>query len=1115
MTPYAPKRVLVKKECHLAPRTKLYIENIKKFNPTVEIVYLNDNYKAPEHLDAKGKYEYEKETVIIGERVEDFIRSFPSPGDIVEHFVTVVNTSWMCAYKCEFCYLQNSQASQHILYTNFHKLDRELETAAFANTAILTVWSLLSFATKKTYLKIPDNLMETSDWLREHFVNARINSDEKAIRSILGKQKVFYKKLGVKDLGIKEEQFIVDRKRIEYLYKENKKYPLWLNTAEFQDSAAVEHLTGGLEYLIQKLPKNKDLYLKLRTRSDNFDVLTRYPLFNRVQAIVDVDPQSTIDKYEPGTASLDERIELLNKLQKVEGLILRILFEPIFYHLNWEIEFKEMIRKVFDKVDPKRINKVTIGFPRYRKQLKESIRIHYPNTTLFTPEQDLQEPETQLDARLRYSYERRMEMFNVIKTELDKYSIKSIAFNSETPRLWDMVGFDKMAPMNSSVFQYSEDPASENNGTQAIIKSDKKEKNESEEEHMNNSPEWNAAYAFIQNEEEEIDDLKFYSAESYLDTVLSFDEEAEKTGDKELKWTGISALRITEALNGSYTWKPIKLVGFLSQIGQPSPLEVGNEDVSLVHLNITDLDGNSIDCLRTPYQNIQSFINRVRTSRQMFSLLGAIVSVNTSKRKSRQVYRFYIKKISETISAEDMIIYRPLKLQALPVWDITKNSASKKTSQIYIYQSLILAKTIEREAANKGVTTNSIIHYIKGKLATEFKIKGLDDVSHQLGMAIEFAVLQSLSQHRDEYSYKLHSLLIGPPNVGKGFIPKIAKILNPIFDELPSNSPKLTSAGLVAKIIKGKSIPGVFPNTSGGTVAIEDYHEVRGNKRKELFSIFSKMMEDGDVLDKTSGNTVHEAVVSLHLDTNRYSQVYRDQKFNSFQDLSIPMNIFSRFDFIMEIPKDAERQKEVSLAMAGAMKLGNRSSQKSLPDWARELNMIIAFLRTHYDDVTISEDVGTYIKEKLIEVIKPYEEKKYFADNYEDMQNRVSFSVNKYVKAIACANMSKDVSRENVDYAFRFIQEKIKFIASIDPADAEESDTLNASDQNQRQKLLAREFYGKQFTAQDGLALVKEKMEGEVGEKTIKRDYEDINAILINKKKGIWSLEDEKSKKKL
>ena len=308
-------------------------------------------------------------------------------------------------------------------------------------------------------------------------------------------------------------------------------------------------------------------------------------------------------------------------------------------------------------------------------------------------------------------------------------------------------------------------------------------------------------------------------------------------------------------------------------------------------------------------------------------------------------------------------------------------------------------------------------------------------------------------------------------------------------------------------------MPGVFPRMSEGTVAFQDFHEVSKKKRRELFAIFSKMMEDGEVLDKTSANTTHEAVVGLHIDTNRYSQVYRDRQFNSFEDLDIAVNILSRFDFIMEIPKDGERQKETSQAMAESKTLGNK--KRIVPDWIRELKMLIAFLRTRYEEVFIPDDVAQYMKVKLAEAIKPYEGNKNFMDNYEDMQNRISLSLQKMIKAIACANMEVNAKKEHVDYAFRFIDQKIKFIASINPVDVNESGSPNASDQDQRQRLLARDFYGKEFTAQDGLALVKEKMEGDVSEKTIKRDYEDIGAKLINKKKGIWSLEDEKSKKKL
>ncbi len=1106
MALFIPKRVFVKKECHLAPRTKLIIENIKKYNPNVEINYLNGNYRYPAGLDPKGKFDYSKETVIIGERVEDFIRTFDSPGDIVEHFVTVLNTSWMCAYECQFCYLQNTRPPEHLLYTNFHKLDRELETSSYADTANLTMWSLLSFAARRQFVKLPEYFMETSDWLRAHFVDARINSDEKAIRSLIGKQKNIYKRLDVKAYGVSEDQFIVDRERIEYLYRQNKKFPLWLNASEFQDPAAVEHLTGSIEHLLKLLPKFKELRIKIRTRSNNFDVLTRYPLFNRVQALIDIDPQTIIDRYEPGTATLEERIELLHKLQKVDGLALRIILEPVFYYKDWDKEYIEMLQKVFSKVNPERIELVTIGFPRYRAQLRDTIKMHYPGTTLFAPEQNLQEPESVFDARYRYSYERRLEMFKIIKGELDRHKIKNVVLNSENPRLWDMVGFDKMAPIRESVYQYSDEEMAT---TEIVNESNnaQPENENSDEDDMAYSLEYQSAYSFIQNEEEEIDDIKFDQAEKYLTSVVEFGEE----GLDELKWTTMYSIRISEALNGKHTWNPIKLVGFLTLVEQPSPLEINGEDVSLVHFKLTDLDGDTIDCLRIPYDNIQPHLDRMRTSRQLYSLLGTIVSVNISKRKSKQVFRFYIKKISNIVSADDMIPYRPNKLESMPVLNHPNKVVGKNRVQIHIDQPFLLISKIKNDALNKGINGNQIIQHIKEKLATELKIKGLGGVAHQLGMAIELAILQSLSQDREDYSYKLHSLIIGPPNVGKGFIPRIAKILNPIFDELPSNSPKLTSAGLVAKVIKGKSIPGVFPNTSGGTVAIQDFHEVRGNKRKELFSIFSKMMEDGEVLDKTSGNTVHEAIVSLHLDTNRYSQVYRDQEFNSFQDLNIPMNMFSRFDFIMEIPKDAERQKEISLAIAGAKKLGNRSSQKSLPDWARELKMIIAFLRTQYDNVNISEKVGNYIKQKLIAAIKPYEGKQYFADNNEDMQNRVSFSVYKFVKAIACANMQIEVSKEHVDYAFQFIDEKIKFIAGIDPNEEHVSAIISGDDPTTRKDMIAKEFNKKEFTMQEVLSFIKPKMTREIDERTIRRDLTEMGAKII--KKGIWSFIPQRKKR--
>ncbi|MHB1050657.1 MAG: spore photoproduct lyase family protein [Bacteroidota bacterium] len=1097
---FIPKRVIVKKECHLSPRTKLYITNIKKYFPSVEVTYLNDNFTYPEHFSPKQKYDFAKETVIIGERTTPFIVTFASPGNIVEQFETVINPSWMCSYQCEFCYLQLTQPPEHMLYTNFHVLKHELETAPYAHTAILTIWSMLSFAKREPYLRIPLNLLETSDWLRKHFIEARINTDQKAIRSLFGKQKIIYDYVNAEADGIKRNEFCVDRERITFLYEQNKQFPLWLNTSEFLDAGGVEHITGNIEYLLTLLPEYSEMRLSVRTRSNNLDVLTKYPLHGRVRATIILEPQTIIDSYAHGTASLEDRIELLSRLQAVDGLDLRIAMEPVFFKESWSVEYDDLLMRTFNKVDSKRITIVTIGFPRYRPQLKSMIRMHFPATTLFNTDQDLQKPESTLDDRMRYSYDRREEMFKALMEKLLKHGIAKIDLGAEGPKMWDKVGLVKLDPLKSTVYQYDGQsvPAT---GQNAPLLNKKFDRTKTIGASMDYSLEFNAAFESIQAAEEEIDDEKFNDADQLLNSVLSFDESL-------WKWTSLKSIRISEALNGSFTWKPIKIVGFLSLVNQPEPLEIDGEEISLAHFSITDLDDTQIDCLRVPYQNYQQIIEKMQTSKQLFCFLGTIVSVNTSKKKAQYVYRFYIKQISDIVTAEDMITIRPSKTVEKEVWDFELKKLGPKTIKFKVDQPSFRIMYIIDEMERKGVTRNHIIEYIKDQITTNLNIKGLRKGALQLGLAIEFAIIQAISQHRSKYSYKLHSLVIGPPNVGKGFLPRILKILSPCFDELPSNSPKLTSAGLVGTVQRrGKkniSTNGVLPKNSGGTIAIQDFHEIRDNKRKELFAIFTKMMEDGEVIDKTSANTIHEAIVSLHLDTNRYSQVYKDRKFNSFQDLDIPMNVLSRFDFIMEIPKNARRQQETSVAMVGATEL--KAGEKENPEWIKELKMLIAYLRSTYLSTFITEEVAEYIKEKLTNVTKPYIHVPYFKSNYEDMQIRISFSVQKMLKAIACANRKTHVTKDDVDYAFGFVAEKIKFIASIDSAKETVSAIIDGNNPVQRQELYIKHFKDMEFTAKKGADLIKQETGIKVDEKTIKRDYKVIGAKIVNKKKGLWSI---------
>lgn len=59
---------------------------------------------------------------------------------------------------------------------------------------------------------------------------------------------------------------------------------------------------------------------------------------------------------------------------------------------------------------------------------------------------------------------------------------------------------------------------------------------------------------------------------------------------------------------------------------------------------------------------------------------------------------------------------------------------------------------------------------------------------------------------------------------------------------------------------------------SSGVLCIQDFHEVK-EKRGLIFALLAKMMEDGEVIDSASARWIHEAITSIHLDMNKYSQV--------------------------------------------------------------------------------------------------------------------------------------------------------------------------------------------------------------------------------------------------
>ena len=154
------------------------IKRVKDLNPNVIIEDALTNNPQPPRLGKQKKIlEYLKETIVLKERCGSFISTFASPGDIVEEMCVIMSMGWHCAMNCEYCYLQASALhnSQHILYTNLEKIDKELAVEPYIHRILLTILSAHSFINRNPLMKIPSGFHEIGNKIRLQLQTRKTN----------------------------------------------------------------------------------------------------------------------------------------------------------------------------------------------------------------------------------------------------------------------------------------------------------------------------------------------------------------------------------------------------------------------------------------------------------------------------------------------------------------------------------------------------------------------------------------------------------------------------------------------------------------------------------------------------------------------------------------------------------------------------------------------------------------------------------------------------------------------------------------------------------------------------------------------------------------------------
>jgi len=188
---------------------------------------------------------------------------------------------------------------------------------------------------------------------------------------------------------------------------------LRISTGELSDSLAYEKENQYSEKIIDILKDFPNIIFEFKTKSKNVENLLNIKPLKNIIVSWSLNPQKIINVEEHNTASLSERLDALEKVQKA-GYKIGIHFDPIIITEDWKNLYKNLINDISKIVIPTKIAWWSLGALRFPESLKEYI-LKYRDSKLFTGELI-----KGYDGKYRYFKPLRKELFTFVRDEIHK-----------------------------------------------------------------------------------------------------------------------------------------------------------------------------------------------------------------------------------------------------------------------------------------------------------------------------------------------------------------------------------------------------------------------------------------------------------------------------------------------------------------------------------------------------------------------------------------------------------------------------------------------------------------------------------------------------------------------
>ncbi|MDD5585169.1 MAG: radical SAM protein [Candidatus Omnitrophica bacterium] len=211
------------------------------------------------------------------------------------------------------------------------------------------------------------------------------------------------------------------------------KTPVRIGTGEFCDSLALDEITGYTKELVPFF-KNKNVLFELKTKSDRIANLLEMPAASNIVISWSLNPETMVEKEEPGTATLKERLAAAKKMQQ-KGFRIGFHFDPIIHSQNWRRLYQQTISELYAHVKPG-LAWISLGTLRCHRQLKTNAQLRFPDSDIFYGELFLGD-----DKKLRYPQFLRKEIYSSMIAWIREHDTKTpVYLCMEDNQMWKVAG---------------------------------------------------------------------------------------------------------------------------------------------------------------------------------------------------------------------------------------------------------------------------------------------------------------------------------------------------------------------------------------------------------------------------------------------------------------------------------------------------------------------------------------------------------------------------------------------------------------------------------------------------------------------------------------------------